>query len=158
MDIFIMRHGIAEDVSSSGEDRDRALTPEGRQKTRATARKLAEWKVALDVVVTSPYRRTRETAEIMAETLGCKLVEEPALASGESSSKLFQRLQNMAAFDSVLLVGHEPDLSRLISILISGGIQVHVTMKKGGLCRLYCTTIAPGRSTLEWMLSPKHFF
>ena len=151
-----MRHGIAEDVSSSGEDRARALTNEGREKTRATARKLVEWKVAVDVVVTSPFRRARETAVIISEALGCKLVEEPALSSGEAPSKLFERVQKMAAFDSVLLVGHEPDLSRLISILISGGIQVHVTMKKGGVCKLFCTTVAPGHATLEWMLAPRH--
>jgi phosphohistidine phosphatase len=57
---------------------------------------------------------------------------------------------------SALLVGHEPDLSRLISVLISGTPDVALVMKKGGLAKVHCLSAEPGHARLEWLLGPKH--
>ena len=153
-----MRHGIAEDMPPSGKDRDRALTDEGIEKTRLTGKALKNLDVEIRMMLTSPYKRAIQTAEIIAEELGCKQLKElPELRAGGSSTTLVQALQHLHGHaPSVMLVGHEPDLSRLISLLLSGGEEIAVTMKKGGICKLHCLRIAPGEARLEWMLAPKH--
>ena len=68
--------------------------------------------------------------------------------------ELLNHLQPSA--ESVLLVGHEPYLSGLISLLVSGNASFAVVMKKGGLCKLSTESLQPGRcATLEWLLTPK---
>ena len=58
--------------------------------------------------------------------------------------------------DRVLLVGHEPNLSELISLLVSGDASLNLAMKKGGLCKLSAEALSPRRcATLEWLLTPK---
>jgi phosphohistidine phosphatase len=157
MDLYIMRHGIAEDQSHSGADRDRALTSEGIEKTKASAEALKNLGVEFNLILTSPYTRALETARIVAKALDCELKEFAPLAAGGNPDRVFQALTDLdSKFESLLLVGHEPDLSRLISICLSGSEDLSLTMKKGGFCRLSCLKLAPGQARLEWLLAPKH--
>jgi phosphohistidine phosphatase len=158
MELYILRHGIAEDLSKTGADSDRQLTPEGRRKTAETARALAALGVEFDKVLSSPYARAWQTAEIVVEELGCPklLVRCEELASGEPMKALLAELRE-ATCASLLIVGHEPDLSRLISVLLCGTPNLAITMKKGGLARLsFGGRILPAEGRLDWLLAPKH--
>src|SRR5262245_9209939 len=138
MELFILRHGIADERSESAKDRDRALTPEGREKTRAAASALRKLEVCFDVVLSSPFVRAWQTAEIIVEELECEEVLRKceALSAGADLKRVFEELKEISNSSSVLLVGHEPDLSRMISVLLAGSADVAVTMKKGGLAKL----------------------
>src|ERR1700686_4214330 len=70
MDIWLLRHAVAEEVSASGRDADRALTPDGLRRAERVARGLAALEPSIDLVLTSPYRRARQTAEPAARALG----------------------------------------------------------------------------------------
>lgn len=154
-----MRHGIAEDHSRSGHDADRLLTPEGREKTKKTGLALKRLGIGFSIILASPYARTRETAEIIASVLDLEkhLQACAALASGESHTAVIAEVAKAARkHDKVMLVGHEPTLSRLISIYISGELRASVQMKKGAIARLnFGHEPAPGEGTLEWLLAPK---
>ena len=159
MDLYILRHGIAEERSSSGKDRDRVLVDEGKEKTRAAGKALRKMDIDFDLALSSPFARAWQTAEIIAEECGCaKVLQEcDALSAGAPMKAVFEELRKAAGrHSSMLVVGHEPDLSRLISVLLSGSTELAITMKKGGLAKLTCALVEPGGARLEWLLTPKH--
>jgi len=161
MELHLLRHGIAVERGAHNlrNDSHRPLTPEGIKRTRKVARALAALKLKFDVVFTSPYVRAKQTADIVAEVLGIpqKLRLSNALAPGGRPRELMAEVRRQCKGSSrVLLVGHEPDLSRLASLLICGRADADLTLKKAGLCVLDCGELVAGRcASLEWLLPPR---
>lgn len=158
MDLYILRHGIAEDSSASGMDRDRELTPEGREKSRKAGKALRKMGVAFDLILSSPFARAWETARLVAEeaTGGAHLHRCDALASGQPLAGAITELRKHArAHSSILAVGHEPDLSQMISLLLSGAPRLSIHMRKGAVCKLSFSSFETAGATLEWFLTPK---
>jgi phosphohistidine phosphatase len=114
-----MRHGPAEDVAPSGRDVDRRLTPAGRDRTRLVALELAREGEEPKRILTSPLARAVETAAVVTEALGTGLQAEvtDALAPGGAALDLVFELSRAGA-KRVMLIGHEPDLSALVSTLL----------------------------------------
>ncbi len=146
MRIHILRHGPAtprEEVGV-GQDRDRALTPEGLRKTRQAARGMRALGIAVETVLTSPLVRARQTADIAALELGLPpsaVVETPVLEPGAPPTEVVRELARLATAGagSVLLVGHEPGLSRLAAFLLTGDPSgLRLTLKKAALCLVEC--------------------
>lgn len=160
MELYILRHGIAEarENFASKNDNDRPLTPEGARKMRRIAKGMKALGLSFDLILTSPLLRARQTAEIVAPILQLKKRPEvfPPLSAGEETKKLVGALrQRRDSSEKILLVGHEPDLSGLISRLVSGSEDAVINLKKGGLCKMTMTTIRDGRcAILEWLLAP----
>jgi phosphohistidine phosphatase len=159
MDLYILRHGIAEDISASGLDRDRVLTQEGIEKTKSAAKALRKLDVQFDAIFSSPYARAKQTAEIVADELNLidllHLVDELGAASAPET--VLAKLQKVIRkHSSILVVGHEPILSGLVSLLLSGSTSLSVAMKKGGLCKLSCIRPEAGAARLDWLLTAKH--
>ena len=161
MNLFILRHGIAVEPGTHGyeKDADRPLTPEGERKLLQIAEAMEALDLTFDLILSSPYLRARQTAEIVAEALKARKRLEffDSLAPGGSTMKLVELLNCLAPPpQNVLLVGHEPYLSGLVSLLASGGATLTVVMKKGGLCKLTTGLLTHSRcATLEWLLTPK---
>ena len=161
MNLYILRHGIAVEPGTPGYERDadRPLTPEGKRKLRQIAEAMEALDLSFDLILSSPYLRARQTAEIVAEGLKArkKLELSDALAPGGSMGKLVELLHHLEPPpDNVLVVGHEPYLSGLISLLVFGEPALAVVMKKGGLCKLSIEALTHGRcAALEWLLTPK---
>jgi phosphohistidine phosphatase len=161
MNLFILRHGLAVEPGSAGfaNDSDRPLTPKGERKLWKIAQAMEDLDLSFDWILSSPYLRARQTAEIVAEGLDLrKKLElcEPLTPAG-SVKKLIQQIdQRRPRPIDVLLVGHEPYLSELVSLLICGNTEAAVLMKKGGLCKLSIESLQHGQcATLEWLLTPK---
>jgi phosphohistidine phosphatase len=160
MDLYIMRHGAAEERGAQWpDDAQRPLTEDGRRKAREVAQGLAAEGVALDAVFTSPLVRARETAEIVAKELGlsAKLRETKNLAPGADPEALLGELRASApAAVGLMVVGHEPDLGMLVSRLLTGDPSlVDAPMKKAGVARIEVDALPPGRrGTLRWVLGP----
>lgn len=160
MKLYLLRHGIAVDRGTPGfeRDADRTLTPEGRERMEQEAQGMAALGLKWDRILTSPYLRARETAEIVAQKLGCpeRLEVCEALVPGGSRKDLFKRLQKCEADEQILLVGHEPDLSELIGELIAADPDVAIDFKKGSLaCLALDRPSRPETACLEWLLTPK---
>jgi len=157
MELFILRHGIAVARGTKGYkmDSERPLTKEGVEKTGRIAEAMLEMDIQFDLILSSPLVRARETAKIDAGELRADVSLTDLLAPGADPAELVSEL-NRKKPKSVLLVGHEPDLSRLISALISGHPDAGIELKKGGLCKLTADQLTLGRSaTLNWLLTPK---
>ena len=161
MNIYILRHGIAVERGTPDyhKDSDRPLTPKGRRKLRRIASAMKALDLQFDLILTSPYARALQTAESIAAAL--KSQEQLKLsASLEPAGQPNELIDSINLSDppveNVLLVGHEPDLSSLISLLVTGNSNAPITMKKGGLCKLSAIELRYGQcASLEWLLTPK---
>jgi phosphohistidine phosphatase len=124
MHLLLLRHGPAEPKNDwRGDDAERPLSTEGRLQVKDVAASLARQAVRPDVILTSPYVRARQTAQIFAEVHGLADVIKPdeRLAPGFGARQLSKVLRNCADCKTVMLVGHEPDLSDLVRALTGGG-------------------------------------
>ena len=161
MELYLLRHAIAVERGAPGEksDRDRPLTEEGRKKLRGIAKALRAMELSLDLILSSPYARARQTAERVAKVLHHeqRLKFSEHLAPDGDAEQLVEQLGSLHARPArVLLVGHEPQLSRLISTLLTGDPDLALSLKKGGLCKLTVSRLRYGRcATLEWLLTPR---
>ncbi len=160
MELYLLRHAIAAPHGAAGYERDadRPLTAEGEKKMRRIAEGMQALDLSFDLILSSPFTRARQTAEITAKVFSAekKLKFTDHLAVGGGTKVLIDELNGKyGSLDSILLVGHEPSLSQLISLLISGDAGLSITMKKGGLCKLTVELLRHGRcATLEWLLAP----
>ena len=157
MEIFLLRHAIAvERAEHRGPDEERALTAEGRRKLRGVAKAMRAMRLTIDIIFSSPLVRARQTADVVAQELKKRLQLTDRLQPGISSAEQVAWLKNLRpAPEGVLLVGHEPDLSELATHLLTGGRHLNINFKKAGLCKLTVQPVAPGRATLDWLLTPK---
>src|SRR5438105_2149173 len=119
MEIYILRHGIAEEAQGGMKDADRALTDEGAKKLQSVLRRGRAVDVTPAVIVTSPYRRARETAQIAVEALraGSSLVESKALTPESSPEAVWDEIRAHKGEAQIMIVGHEPLLSAVYAYL-----------------------------------------
>jgi phosphohistidine phosphatase len=161
MEIYLLRHGIAVERGTPGFENDaaRPLTPKGKRQLRQTTDALRKINPIFDLILSSPFLRAKETAEIVAAGLKLKknLKFSDALAPENGVEKFVGQLQKIKpAPKQILLVGHEPFLSGLISLLVTGGSELQLDFKKGGLCKLDLEKLSAGKcATLAWLLTPK---
>jgi len=161
MELYLLRHGLAVERGTPGfeDDAARPLTPKGRRQVRRMAAAMKKLERDFDLILSSPFLRAKQTAEIVAGELKLKkrLKISNALASGGSAAILLRQLErHRPAPGKVLLVGHEPDLSRLISLLVTGSLDLQMDFKKAGLCKLETEKLHAGKcATLVWLLTPK---
>jgi phosphohistidine phosphatase len=157
MEIYILRHGIAEDAKGGMADADRALTDEGKQKLREVMRAARGAKVRPSLILTSPLRRAVETAEIAAAVLEFRdrLIQTEALAPESTPENVWREMRKHKDAGALLLAGHEPLLSHVIAYLL-GCPLMQVDLKKGALARIDIDQLAgEPRGTLKWLLIPK---
>jgi len=161
MNIYILRHGVAVEPGTPGfeNDSERPLIPKGERRLRSAAAAMEKLELSFDLILSSPFLRARQTAEIVAGELKLKkqLKLSDELAPGGSFKALIQKLNELKPPpENILLVGHEPYLSRLISLLVSGDADAAaIEMKKGGLCKLETAELRPGQcARLAWLLTP----
>lgn len=157
MEIYILRHGIAEPARPGQADAGRRLTPEGKEKLLrilACARKAG---VEPDVLLASPYKRAIETAELACEALkvSVPIIEVKALTPMEPSEQVWEEIRLYKDAKQILLAGHEPQLSSLVCYLI-GAPGGRVEMKKGALARIDVDSLGAHPSgVLVWLLTAK---
>lgn len=157
MDVFVLRHAIAEDAGPGQSDSERRLTDEGRDRLRLVVRKAIRAGMDPGVVLTSPYVRARQTAEILLEELGrpCDLVTTANLTPNADVARLWQELREYSRLSPIMVVGHNPQLSELVSVLI-GSPRYAVEMKKAAIAYVKDAGNGPRPlGQLVWMLTPK---
>ncbi|MBW4564305.1 MAG: phosphohistidine phosphatase SixA [Mojavia pulchra JT2-VF2] len=162
MELYLIRHGIAQERAAGIKDEERVLTKEGRQKTDKVAQRLVQLDLHFDLIVTSPLVRARQTAEILRETgLSSQMEESNHLApDGNIHSWLKDWLEprNYAQNTQIALVGHEPCLSEWAEILLWGEAKASLVLKKAGMIGIKLPEIGSplGRSQMFWLTPPKY--
>jgi len=157
MEIYLLRHGIAEDAAAGQPDSDRQLTAEGRKKLRSVLKTALHAGVAPALIITSPYRRAVQTAEIAAAELGYKgdLLRSRALLPESEPRQVWEEICLHKDVPSLLLAGHEPLFSRLLAYLLESP-TLQVDFKKGALARIDADRFPPQpRAVLKWLFTPR---
>lgn len=158
MQVYLLRHGIAEDNAASGKDADRGLTDEGRRKLHEVLKVLANAGLRVDSMVSSPYLRARQTAEIAKEVLGYKdeLRFSPALVPEGDPQDIWQEIRTVhKGAEAILLASHQPFVGRCTGYLL-GAPELMIDFKKGGIVRIDFEQLSlRPRGMLRWMLVPK---
>jgi phosphohistidine phosphatase len=159
MRIYLLRHAIAVDGGAAAyADDDRPLSEEGREKMSKAAKGLAALITDIDVILTSPLIRAHDTARIAARALRAenKIQVCKELSAGSSVKNLMTYLSTFRSLNSIMLVGHQPDLGFIASLLLGSDSNI-IEFKKGSLCCIEVSTLPPrSNGTLIWHLQPKH--
>ena len=160
MDMYLLRHGDAVDRLTGGyvHDEERPLSEKGQQEARIAAQSLRGLGVTITEIFASPLVRATQTASIAADVLrplrGLTRCDE--LAPGGIPEEIIVALSGVGTDDSVLLVGHMPDLGELAGWLIWGDPLVALPFRTGGLCRITVPTPPmPGQGDFRWFAPPK---
>jgi phosphohistidine phosphatase len=157
MILYLVRHGIAIDRADpkSPPEAERPLTAKGVQKTRLAALGLRALGAKPDVLITSPYVRAAQTAEIFAEALGIspeKIRVSEALKPAENPADMVKELQRLRTKEMICF-GHAPHLDLLIAQLV-GARNAFTELKKSGVACFEHASVH-GRWGLLWILTPK---
>jgi phosphohistidine phosphatase len=157
MQVYILRHGIAEEGRPGGRDADRALTNEGRKRLREVLRVAEKADVVPSLILTSPYVRAVQTAEVAIEVLGYAndLLRTEALIPSSDPESIWEEIRLHQGVMQLMLVGHEPLLSRVVSFLLDAS-SLMIDVKKGSIIRIDIEQFGSHpRGILKWMLVPK---
>ena len=157
MKLYILRHGAA--VATAPTDAERALTTRGEREVQDIAERCAERLKQVELVISSPYRRARQTAAIMMRTLATNIPEYPGELVISPQITPAGRLEEVGAFvealdrDEVLLVSHQPLVGQLLMFLTDsddpGGLGT------ANLLALDLTAFARGGAQLLWLERPE---
>jgi len=156
MDLLILRHGKAGDRHEGVPDEGRTLTKKGTRDIRRVSRWMARSGIMPDAILSSPLPRAKETAEIVADRLafGGEITCWDELAPGPDPAAVAAKLGELEGASLPLLVGHEPQLSSLIALLIGAGSDARIVLEKGGIARIGdLSTGAGGTGGLQWLLT-----
>ena len=159
MNLYLLRHGIAvaRAESNPAKDSERPITAKGKQRLWESTKAMEALELNFKVILSSPYLRAMQTAEIVAEafTLRKKLIFTDKLAPGGNPKALIEQINALKpAAKNILLVGHEPSFSTVIEEAMGGG---SIILRKGGVARLDLDELSPPRGRLAWLDSPSLF-
>lgn len=159
MDIYILRHGKAEHTQNITSDTKRQLTETGRKELECIAKTLKSFDIKVDAIISSPLVRAKETAVIMAKHLWKKkkkITIWDELKPESNVLDIHKKLIKLTPNTKILLVGHEPHLTDLISSIISPESNVAINLKKGGFVSISVNSSESKIvGTLQSILTPK---
>jgi phosphohistidine phosphatase len=157
LELYLIRHGIAADRGEEyPDDSKRPLTSAGIKRLQREARALDTLEVGFDHIIASPLLRTKQTADVLAESLKSKptVTTSDSLAPAGTPAAVIQELGRHMRKGRIALVGHEPNIGELAGRLI--GARVPLEFKKGGICRIDFDVFPPkGTGQLRWFVPPR---
>jgi phosphohistidine phosphatase len=156
-ELYLVRHAVAEERGDEWpDDAKRPLSDEGASRMRKAARGLDRLGVTLDVVVTSPLVRAKQTAELVAGALNPRppIVTAESLAPDGTFQEIIADLEKQSKRTRIAIVGHEPGIGEFAARLI--GSRHSIDFKKGAVCRIDVDALPPsGPGDLRWLLTTK---
>ncbi|MBC5816742.1 MAG: phosphohistidine phosphatase SixA [Candidatus Eremiobacteraeota bacterium] len=154
MKCYFLRHGIAEESSASGKDYDRVLTRDGVRRMQREAKTIAKMDLGLDIILSSPLLRAKQTADIVAEEMKLKhrVVEDPRAGIVFDTESFVAMLSDHSDAGAIMFVGHEPGMSMTIGSLAGG---MSIDFKKGSLACVELSSRSSMHGHLVWLVPAK---
>lgn len=156
MEIYLMQHGPN---LPQGEDPEEGLSREGETIVRAAGRALKRMGIVFDAVLSSPKKRSKQTAAIVAEETGFpgeKIVETPKVKAMTPPEETVQALSGLSGAQRVLVAGHLPSVAEVASFLLAEGSRAAIQFERGGICRIDVDVLPTHGGRLRWFLLPDH--
>ena len=160
MELYLIRHGIAQERDLAIKDNDRTLTKVGQDKTEQVAKRLYNLGLRFDLILTSPLVRSLQTAEIFTVQLSSQLQVFTELAPNGNIHSVLNWLeqQNYPPNSKLALIGHQPDLGAWASMLVWGEAKEALILKKAGIIGLNLPTMrSPIGQSQMFLLTPPKF-
>ena len=153
LELYLLRHADAGDPGAwTRPDAERPLSAKGHRQAERMGRHLAALGLVPDAIVSSPKIRAAETAAAVSAAVGCPVVEDPRLAGMLDLPDVEAILRDHGRPARIMLVGHDPDFSDLLSVLVGA---TSLAMRKGALARIdHVGPLEPGSGTLRWLIPP----
>jgi phosphohistidine phosphatase len=156
MVIYFLRHANAgQSMANAKKDEKRALDKEGIVQCGMVGRALVALDVQVDTILSSPLKRSAQTASLVGNELGYegKVHFEDGLRPQAAFADFRRMLEKYAKFESILVVGHNPNLSEFLGRIVSeAGCEGSVDLKKGAVARVEMGRHA---GTLNWLFTPR---
>ncbi len=162
MELYFIRHGIAEEATNEIKDEQRSLTEQGRKKMQKVAQRLKDLDLSFDLIATSPLVRAQQTAEILVSIgLSSQLEQCSYLAPGGSTEDWVEKWLKPKDYQPstrLALVGHQPCLTNWAEILIWGEVKNSLVLKKAGIIGIEIPPTASivGRGQMFWLTPPRY--
>ncbi len=157
MEVYLLRHGIAEDGGPAKPDAERALTSEGRRKLRQVLQLATEVGADPTLILTSPLKRAAQTAEVARDIFKfeSEAIHSDALSLGSPVEQVWDEVRAYRDEPAILLVGHNPQFADLAAYLL-GSREIRIDFKKGSLFRVDVESFsAHPHGILRWYLTAK---
>ena len=155
MEIYLMQHGPALPKDTDPEE---GLASEGEARVRASGKALRNLGVTFDTILSSPKKRSKQTAAIVAEEVGFppeNIVETKRVKAMTPPEETVQALSEFSQGDRVLIAGHLPSLAEVASFLITDGPKATVAFEMGGCCRIDADELFTHKGRLRWYMLPE---
>jgi len=155
MEIYLMQHGPA---LPKDQDQEEGLAPEGKTRIQASGKALKKLGVRFDANLSSPKKRSRQTAAIVAKEVGFpveKIIETTKVKAMTPPEETLRALSELSGVSSVLVAGHLPSVAEVASFLLTQGSKATVAFEMGGCCRIDVDTLPTHEGRLRWYLLPE---
>lgn len=156
MIVYFLRHASAGTRRANPvQDEKRPLDKDGIEQCAYVGRFLASMDAVPDLIVSSPLKRATQTASLVANEIGYeqKIELTPAMRPTANYEGFRELLRACNKVETLMVVGHNPTISRFLSLLVTGGMNDKaIEMKKGGVARVDYT---PKKSILNWIITPR---
>ena len=155
MEIYLMQHGPA---LPKEQDPDQGLAPAGEARIHASGKALKKMGVNFDVILSSPKKRSRQTASIVAEEIGFpseKIIETEKVKAMAPPDETIKALTEHSGNKKILIAGHLPSVAEIASFLLTEGSKAIVEFEMGGCCRIDVEDLPTHSGHLRWYLTPE---
>ena len=156
MEIYLMQHGHA---LPKEQDPEEGLSPDGKAGIHASGKALKKIGITFDVILSSPKKRSQQTASIVAEEVGFpldKIVETDKVKALSLPEETIKTLAEYAGNQSILIAGHLPSVAEVASsLLLTKGPKVIIEFERGGCCRIDVEDLTATPGHLKWYLTPE---
>lgn len=156
MTIYFLRHANAgERYSNPKKDEKRGLDKEGIEQCGYVGRALAALEVQVEGIISSPLKRSTQTAALVGNEIGYegKLHVENALKPGAGFSDFRKMLDKYSKLENIMVVGHNPNLSEFLGRIVSdSGCEANLGLRKGAVAKV---EIRRSSAALQWCMTPK---
>lgn len=156
MIVYFLRHADAGTrLANPKKDEKRGLDKEGIEQCGYVGRALAALDVQVETIVTSPLKRSTQTASLVGNEMGHegKLHIDPALRPQATFAEFRKLLDKYARQEAIMVVGHNPNLSEFLGRIVSdSGCEAAVELRKGGVAKV---ELRRSSGSLQWCLTPK---
>jgi len=156
MIVYFLRHANAgQKRLSPVQDEKRPLDKEGIEQCRYIGRLLNSLDTHVDLILSSPLKRAMQTAAMVGNEIDYeqRIERSPALQPNADYERFRQLLLQIKGLESVMVVGHNPTMSKFLSLMVTGGLnEKAIEMKKGSVARI---EMGPKRSVLNWLVTPR---
>jgi len=155
MEVYLMQHGPA---LPKEQDPDEGLSPEGEARIHASGKALKKMGVSFDVIISSPKKRSRQTANIVANDIGFpyeNIIETEKVKAMTPPEETIKTLTEYAGDKRILIAGHLPSVAEVASFLLTEGSKAKIGFEMGGCCRIDVEDLPTHSGHLRWYLTPE---